>query len=209
MTLFSKVAAMSKKLKTIGCCLIFALAGLISTASASTLRCGDRLVSVGDTKAEVMIKCGAPAWRDNWTNEIITGVDTVREQRVSVARERWVYNLGPKSFLRFLLFKNGRLVEITDGDYGYDEKHPSISPCDDDEVSTGLSQYEILQRCGQPFFEDSREEERMVTIDKKTSKLTNVRIDEWTYNLGPNRFLRILKFENGKLVDVEDGDRGF
>ncbi|MBW1954196.1 MAG: DUF2845 domain-containing protein [Deltaproteobacteria bacterium] len=29
------------------------------------------------------------------------------------------------------------------------------------------------------------------------------------YNLGPNRFIRILRFENGRLVDITTGDRGY
>jgi hypothetical protein len=180
-----------------------------SAAAADTLRCGSRLVSLGDTKAEVLIKCGAPAWKDNWTDEIINNVNRATELRVSIDRERWIYNFGPHSFLEFLLFENGKLIDISSGDYGYDEKHPVNKVCDSDEIKKGLTQYEIMQRCGEPFFKDTRNEERLITVNKHTNRLAIIRIDEWTYNFGPNQFLRILKFENGKLVDVETGDRGF
>jgi len=190
-------------------CALAAFAASPSSDAADTLRCGNRLAAVGDTKAEVTIKCGSPAWMDDWTDEIINNVNTAAELRVSVARERWVYNFGPNSFLRFLLFENGKLVDIATGGYGYDQAHPSIKPCDGDEIRTGLTQYEILQRCGDPAFKDSREEERLANTGKRSKRLTVTRIDEWTYNFGPNKFLRILTFENGKLVDIETGDRGY
>ena len=203
---------MAKSVQMAFCRIALALAvfGVAATAAASdTFRCGNRLVSMGDTKAEVMIKCGSPAWKDDWTDEVINNINTADEVRVSVARERWVYNLGPHSFLRFLLFENGALINIATGGYGYDEAHPSVKPCDDDEIKSGLTQYEILQRCGEPSFKDTRQEERLTSMDEHSKRLTINRIDEWTYNFGPTQFLRILKFENGKLVDVETGDRGF
>ena len=203
---------MSVSMQTAIYCIVLALVLPSEAASASSsgsLRCGNDLVSVGNTKAEVIIKCGAPDWKDDWTNEIINNVNTADELRVSVDRERWVYNFGPNSFLRFLLFENGRLINISTGGYGYDEKHPAIKPCDGDEIKTGLTQFEILQRCGQPFFKDTRREERLVNVDDFTKRLIINRVDEWTYNFGPNRFLRILKFENGELVDIKTGDRGF
>ena len=36
-----------------------------------------------------------------------------------------------------------------------------------------------------------------------------VKIEEWTYNFGPERFIRTLTFENGELVDIETGGYGF
>jgi len=203
---------MAKTSRLAYCCaflILIAVAGTASAAPSDTLRCGNRLVSVGDNKAEVLIKCGSPAWKDDWTDQIITNPNSVDASRLSIDRERWVYNFGHNSFLRFLLFENGRLVNIATGGYGYDGGHPSGRLCDSAEIQTGISQYEILQRCGEPAFKDTRQEEQFTSVDKNTNRLITKRIDEWTYNFGPNRFLRILKFENGRLVDVETGDRGF
>ena len=36
-----------------------------------------------------------------------------------------------------------------------------------------------------------------------------VRIEEWTYNLGPTRFVRYLRFENGILDAIRNGDKGY
>ena len=177
--------------------------------AADSLRCGSRLASLGDTKAEVVIKCGSPDWKDDWTDEVINNVDSADEFRVSIDRERWIYNFGSHSFLEFLLFENGRLIDISSGGYGYDEKRFADKNCDGDGIKKGLTQYEIQQRCGEPFFKDTRHEERLTTVDKHTTRLIIMRIDEWTYNFGPDQFLRILRFENGKLVNIETGDRGF
>ena len=100
-------------------------------------------------------------------------------------------------------------MKISTGDYGYDGARPSAKLCDSGEMQVGITQYEILQRCGEPAFKDSRQEEQLTSVDENTNRLTVKRIDEWTYNFGPNKFLRILKFENGELVEVETGDRGF
>jgi hypothetical protein len=185
----------------------FVITGDAAEAS-NTLRCGSRLVSVGDNKAEVLIKCGPPAWKDAWTEKLINNVNTPGELRVNIERERWIYNLGHNSFLRFLLFQNGKLVKITTGDYGFSGKR-SAEQCHSEKLQVGISQYEILQRCGEPAFKDSREEEQFTAVDEHNNQLTIKRVDEWTYNFGPNKFLRILTFENGELVNVETGDRGF
>jgi hypothetical protein len=186
-----------------------ALAASGSAAGSDTLRCGSHLVSTGDTKVEVLIKCGEPAWKDGWTDELIDGVDTAVERGISVDRERWVYNFGPNAFLEFLSFDNGRLTGITAGGYGYNGGLPSARSCDQEQIHTGLSQYEVLHRCGEPFFKDSHYEQRLTAVKHGVSRLADLRIDEWTYNLGPTQFLRILKFENGQLVSITTGDRGF
>ena len=176
--------------------------------ASDTMRCGNRLVSLGDNKAEVLIKCGSPAWKDAWTDEVINGVNTSTAVCVTTDRERWVYNFGHNKFLRFLSFENGRLEKITTGDYGFN-KSSSVKNCDNKKLSIGISQYEVLENCGEPAFKDTRREEQLIIQDQETSKMVIKRIDEWTYNFGPNKFLRILKFENGDLVSVETGDRGF
>ena len=180
----------------------------LTVAAGESLTCGSRLVSEGDTKAEVFIKCGKPAWRDNWIDQV-TGRGGPLEQRVTTEHERWVYNFGPNAFLRFLLFENGRLISISTGERGYNEGQTPLVACDAGQFRIGLTQYELLQRCGAPFFKDSRDEERVLRLGQGLHQYVVKHIDEWTYNLGPNQFLRILSFENGKLVEVRSGDRGF
>jgi hypothetical protein len=73
------------------------------------LRCGQRLVSVGVTKAEVVDKCGEPRSRDDYTETGPRG----RSRAVSL----WTYVLGQKDFVRTLVFENGYLRRVEVGDY--------------------------------------------------------------------------------------------
>ncbi len=41
----------------------------------------------------------------------------------------------------------------------------------------------------------------------ETESVLNV--EEWTYNLGSNSFIRTLRFENGRLVSIKEGSYGF
>ena len=37
---------------------------------------------------------------------------------------------------------------------------------------------------------------------------SGVRLDEWTYDLGPQRFVRYVYFENSRVVSTATGRRG-
>src|SRR3569833_1815172 len=169
-----------------------------AAASSESMPRGPRPAPPGAHKAEVIIKCGAPERQDDWADELIEHRGVLGERFVNTERERWIYNFGANSFLRFLLFENGRLVEIATGERGYDERRSAAGPCDPGRFHVGLSQYELLQQCGAPFFKDSRREEREFAVSKGVRKRVLARIEEWTYNLGPDQFLRILTFENNK-----------
>lgn len=177
-------------------------------ALADAMKCGNRLVTTGDSKAEVLIRCGTPDWRDQWSEALIEDYAGAFERRISVERERWIYNFGPQKFLRFLVFENGKLIEISTGSHGYHKNARPPTACNMDGLSTGLSQYEVLQRCGQPFFKDSRHED-VFSGGHQHRRLVEQHVEEWTYNLGPTRFMRILKFKNGRLEEITTGDKGF
>jgi translation initiation factor 2B subunit (eIF-2B alpha/beta/delta family) len=87
-------------------------------------------------------------------------------------------------------------------------------------VEEGDRPPEVVNRCGDPDTADTREEHRTVRktvwtysvdgvpIAKEIEVTVSVMIEEWTYDLGPNRFIRHLIFENGRLVRVWTTDRG-
>ncbi|MBP1149950.1 MULTISPECIES: DUF2845 domain-containing protein [Methylocaldum] len=73
-------------------------------------------------------------------------------------------------------------------------------------VDTGDYKLEVLRKCGEPVFTDSRIELRYVKLygsGLELGQYVPVMIDEWTYDFGPNRFVQLLRFENGRLVDIE------
>lgn len=89
-----------------------------SDITASDFRCGSRIITIGDYKYDVLSKCGEPSHVEVWQEVNIFGLQPrfVEEQ---VIVERWEYNLGPTSFIRYLRFENDRLIRITQGGYGY------------------------------------------------------------------------------------------
>ena len=67
--------------------------------------------------------------------------------------------------------------------------------CDESLITRGLTLFEVLERCGSPEFELQFADYRYPGI--------LVHVDEWTYELGRNKFRRLLTFENGRLVRIE------
>jgi hypothetical protein len=94
------------------CLFIAALLG--HAAFADSLRCGTRLVEVGDNKEEVFEKCGRPISTDSYCRDeyIRTkfGIEPIC-RRV----ELWTYNFGEGTFLENLEFEEGKVLNITHG----------------------------------------------------------------------------------------------
>jgi hypothetical protein len=95
------------------------------------LRCQGRLVSIGDTKEEVLDKCDKPDKRDQWEedqNSTISQIYDYKNERYMAPKvikqpiqmERWTYNMGPNKFIRYLYFQNGELIKIETGERGRD-----------------------------------------------------------------------------------------
>lgn len=179
---------------------------LFATATAHAFRCDGTLVDEGDSKAEVLIKCGEPDWKTRWSEDLLSAVDSA--YRVTSEKERWLYNLGPKRFIRILLFVDGRLAEVTTGEHGFPNSGDP-GQCDLDSFSLGASDFSVQMKCGAPLFIDIRYKEILLAEPRGPVRLVRKRIEEWTYNLGPTQFLRILIFENGDLAEVRMGARGF
>ena len=75
---------------------------LTHAATADTLRCGTKLVSVSDRTFEVIDKCGEPRDRH---------VISISSYWPTPITEQWVY--GPRNgAYRLLTFEAGRLVRI-------------------------------------------------------------------------------------------------
>lgn len=89
-----------------------------SIVSADTMKCGTKLISDGDTKAKVLLRCGEPQMKE------FVGEKTVRSKlhggygikSTTVPIERWTYILGQRQFMRILTFEADTLVKIELGD---------------------------------------------------------------------------------------------
>lgn len=94
-----------------------------------SLRCGTRLVSIGDYTWEVLQACGEPDWRDTWEEHRHSDIYRIFDYETERYRlperihgplrmERWTYDLGSNRFVRFLEFENEKLIRIRTGDKG-------------------------------------------------------------------------------------------
>lgn len=86
-----------------------------SQGSLSSLRCGSRLILIGETKADVAVKCGPPLYQQYVGERIVR----TRYGYDKIIVEEWVYNFGPTDFLHTLRFEGGRLADIRRGERGY------------------------------------------------------------------------------------------
>lgn len=110
---------------------VLLLAGMLVAAPAQAFRCGSRIITEGDTRAEVRAKCGEPAdveRRSVWRRPVVWLHGRpyfASSDQVEIPIESWVYNLGPQKLMRRLRFEDGRVVEIETLGYGYHEPRHS------------------------------------------------------------------------------------
>lgn len=101
------------------------------TAAADGMRCGDRLISKGDSIYDVRSRCGEPqdATRRTETRTERRRVrvacangearcDREQEASVEVVVDEWTYDFGPQRFVHYLTFLDGKLARVATGSYG-------------------------------------------------------------------------------------------
>lgn len=102
---------------------IFILIGIfilffISFAHSEGFWCENRLINIGDTKIEVINKCGPPDDLEVVSYETTgynsKGVISVRTKKI----ENLYYNCGERRFIKILTFTDGILSNIKNGGYG-------------------------------------------------------------------------------------------
>ena len=86
---------------------------LVFSGQTYALRCGNKLVNIGDRKHDVIYKCGEPDFTD-YFDQIMTYYPYITE-KVDV----WTYNFGTTQFMQELIFRNGILRRINILGYGY------------------------------------------------------------------------------------------
>jgi hypothetical protein len=108
-----------------------AVLGLASVASAdSGFRCGSgRLVSVGDRMDEVLERCGEPdaviqrMEKRKVKHKVTRRVGNVEEsiveeEEIEVPVDEWAYDMGRYVFIRYVVFENGKVINVETGKYG-------------------------------------------------------------------------------------------
>jgi hypothetical protein len=67
--------------------------------------------------------------------------------------------------------------------------------CGDSLIQRGFTFFEVLERCGKPDLEYAWDHSYVPGVE--------ARVTEWVYEQGSNRFRRVLRFEEGRLREVE------
>jgi len=85
--------------------LILMAACVLTPGAWAGIRCGSKLIDVGDFSAYVLKQCGEPDSRQVISGSV--GAD-------SPVIEQWVYDFGTSKPLQILTFSGGRLQRIED-----------------------------------------------------------------------------------------------
>jgi len=193
-------------------------------ARADSLRCDGGIVSAGDSKLDLIGKCGAPALKEEQDVErtrarFAPGGQLAAGRSTLAALERWTYNFGPRQFVQVVTLEGGKVTAVERGSYGYDlgrrEEPPPIprARCDQLSFHVGDSTFEVLARCGEPALRDVA----LVTRSAggwdggggfETTTVSEY-VEIWSYDLGPQTLTRRLTVAGGKVVRVETGSYGY
>jgi len=176
------------------------LLGLLASAQADAMRCGNRVVSTGEQDFQVRERCGEPFWSDRYTTVDVIGAYGPLEQQTSVDFDIWYYNFGPRQLLRRLVFRDGRLLREDTLGYGVSAIGGDCAP---NRPLDGLTAGELVARCGEPA-------SRRVQVDTivrrpapDVERWRDRRREEWVYDFGDDRFVRLVHFSDGRVTGVE------
>jgi hypothetical protein len=187
-------------------------------ARGDSLACPGGIVSAGDSRVDLLGKCGRPALQEWPTEESAQlGARHALARRVSARVERWTYDFGKSAFVQRVTLLNGKVAGIERGSWGFAEERaaperPPRASCDPAALAAGRLKLEVLARCGAPAAMDAWEEELRSAERHGGLEIVHavtVAIEVWTYDFGRNRFLRFVRFEDGKVTAVETGGYGY
>lgn len=191
-------------------------------ARADSIRCEGGLVQTGDAKIDLLAKCGRPSLVEDATVEkaafdVRNGVG----RRVISGVDVWTYDFGPSRFVQVVRLVRGRVQSVAGGGYGYAEEQPwrgrpAKARCEPSALSVGKLTLEVLARCGEPAVKDEWTEETAAVRTEGEGKGETVYTDVvtrtvalWTYDFGPNRFVRFARVEDGRVTRVDSGSYGY
>jgi hypothetical protein len=92
---------------------------LLFPHASHAMRCGNDLVDVGDTKIDVLKKCGEPTLREEVGEDTSFESDALGRRKEKRYVEQWTYNFGSTRLIYVLTIKSGKVVDITTLDKGF------------------------------------------------------------------------------------------
>ena len=107
--------------------LVFSLlisAFLFPCPEVFAFRCGNGVVSIGDTKSRVLIECGKPTYRERaGSKDTYSGEKSGKKKRSSKTVDQWSYNCGDGDFIYVLTFEGGKLTKEETNGRGRGKSH--------------------------------------------------------------------------------------
>ncbi len=73
----------------------------VDREDVSSLGCSDGIVNIGDSRSDVLKKCGEPIRKEGFQEYL------------------WIYDFGSSKFVYYLTFTGKRLERIQTGEYGH------------------------------------------------------------------------------------------
>ena len=98
------------------CLAIFFL--LVSTIDGFAFRCGNGLVTEGDSKSQVLSTCGNPTSKEKSCENSQQYTTTTKHGKIKKVKkcgqklETWFYNCGDNDFVYKLTFEDGKITNI-------------------------------------------------------------------------------------------------
>ena len=189
--------------------------------SADGMSCPGGVVSVGDSRLDLLGKCGPatfvearPAQVTEWVGDRVQGAF----RTVAITVETWTYDLGSSRLVQYVRIAAGKVANVRSGGYGHAsgnrrrESSVPRAPCDPTSIRAGDSTYELLSLCGEPVFRDLREE--LISVAEgdgawATGMSTVVVKETWTYDFGPRALVRFVHVRDGRVTGVRTGGYGY
>lgn len=192
--------------------LLVGLTWPVQAHAQGSIRCGDRLVNAGDSALELRARCGEPddIQRFSDIRVLFDGRGGRRERLIEI--EEWVYLLGSGDLPRLVRLENGRIQEVRtaaftalrrDSEDASERCRRQLFPL---RTTTAA---EVRLTCGLPHQKDRVQDEFTARTKVGLEIRRLVTKERWVYNYGENHLLRIFQFENGRLVGMDTGRRGF
>ncbi len=79
-------------------------------------------------------------------------------------------------------------------------------------ITEGDQAEKLLRYCGEPASVQTRHAQRTFVADFGRilpGYVEDVLIEEWTYNLGPNQLMRLVRLENGVVAEIRQLGYGY
>jgi hypothetical protein len=89
---------------------ILILNSWMSSAMSDSIRCGRKVIMQGDSRSELLQRCGEPRYKDRGVEEV-----RLEKGRKKVSVERWHYKQSSRGLERIVMIYRGRIVAVETG----------------------------------------------------------------------------------------------